>query len=102
MKTQYEILCDQIKGAAWLNETRTIVDCLASPQLAIAFLSIMHDEHYITEDSAAKSMEYAATTLNVPMRLWRTPRGRLFFAHALLSATEFGCECIASHHPIPA
>ena len=90
---------DRLKAAAWLNESRMICDTVVSPRTALALLTLVRDEHYITFDAASDSMTDVAESLKRPMRLWRSPHGEYFFAHALLNAAEFGCEVIASHHP---
>lgn len=62
---------------------------------ALMFFAAMHNEHYDTLGTAATRMEDTARLLKTPMQLWRTERGRYFFAHATLNAKLFNCEVVA-------
>ena len=69
----------------------------------LAILATAYDEHYPSLDVAADSMVNISESLKVPLRLWHCAQSDgYFFAHASLDATIFGCDAVASHHPISA
>jgi hypothetical protein len=102
MDTKALLIAD-IKAVAWTNHARRFSDkTLMQPHTALVLFSMLSDEHYPVCEAAADSMVSVASSLNIPLRLWRTQRALYFFAHASLNAEELGCVAVASHHPCTA
>ncbi len=92
-------------GTAPTFFNRDVANNVASvePMFGLAILATTHDEHYPLLDGAADSMVSIAELLKIPLRLWHCAQSDgYFFAHASLDATLFGCDAVASHHPISA
>lgn len=97
MPAVQEQIVDAIKATAWLNEPRELLidDSMRirfTPHAALAALTLLHDEHYPCRAVAQKSCDDVAATLNRPLRLWETSRGRFFFVHALFDCAPLGCK----------
>lgn len=105
-----EIVSQGIQAATWLNATQYFFsengmmrfssasrrDCVdLQPRSAVLLFACDHEQHYATLTQAAESMRSVSDELKLPMRLWKTLRGRFFFMHADLDAVHFLCECIA-------